>query len=455
MRIIKAIFSAALVFCITLCGAAGVKGSMQPSVLPVDTREALTAWYTGTANSVVKLTADISVEDELTLSETDRMREIGAIEHVFRVKDGGVLILDNPNVVLQGPETVVVVEDGGALELRRGAVYTGPGSAVVVEKGGEITQLSGFEIHGGTVEDKNEASIEPTPTAVPTASPSPTPAASASPTAMPTPSPKPTASPIDSMEGRFVRVESTGRALVQLKLPALPEDTAALYVYRSADGESWEQASIMVAQETFTDFLPFAQRQEKNCYVAYRFASDYQDIWFKVQVVGSVYEGFSNAVCVAVPPDAKPGAVATPGSDPDDGSSEGDRGGGGQEEADRVLPPDVPAQSEANAPVQKPGASVTPESSVTPEASVKPKASVTPEASVKPEASVMPEASVTPEETAEPEAKPAAAETEPPAAQSRGVMTVAAVSAGAVVLAGICTALLYRRKKAKHGGKKS
>ena len=412
----KRIFLTVILVCLgVFLSGAEAQASTLPGIKPVEALETLVSWYESEfgGESAAMLTDDLLIDVPLVFSETDTMREIGVAENVLCIESGGILVLDNPNLVLQGPETVVIVKNGGQLQLRRGAIYTGPGRAIIVEKGGQIIRQAKFQIFGGEIYNKNEANSMPPPTI------SPPPeqegkypitnvignscdifcSVGKPPKEYPesvvvaykkqegvhgqvtipiywqldtvdfgTPGTYKVAGsfaqedleekgltnpenlgavlritvqrsqPIDSMTGQFVRIGAQGDALVQLKLPALPRDATALYLYHSDNGEKWEQVGGKDPESESTNFLSFSQQQGLHTYVNYRYRSDYRDIWMKVKVVGSDYEGFSNAVRIQIPDGAGLGTVVAPGSDPEDGSFDGNRGGGGQQETEREVP---------------------------------------------------------------------------------------------------------------------
>lgn len=526
----KAFLVVVLIFLGIFFGSGTAAGSTLPKLERVETLEALVNWYESEAGaeSSAMLTGDLSVNSTFKLSETETMREIGAIQHVLCVESGGVLILDNPNLVLQGPETVVVVKDGGQLLLERGTIYTGPGKAIVVEKGGEITLQSEFQLFGGGIWNENEENSAPP--SLPDVTPEPPgkfpirnivgdrfdvfcsvgkppeqypatvtvayekAAGIYEQVAMPinwqldsvdfqTPGTyevvgsfaredletkgltnpqnlgvvlritvrKP--QPIDSMKGRFVRVGAQGDALVQLTLPALPEDAKALYMYRSADGKSWEQVSGKNPQNEYTDFLSFSQQQGLHSYVNYRYQSDFRDIWMKVKVVGSDYDGFSNAVRIQIPADARPGVVVRPGSDPEDGSLDGNRGGGGQQEADRILPDVTPEQNQppedsaGDLPQTSPAEEVlSEETDVTPS-----KAEAVPTAAQE-ESIAESKSGETSKPVSAVQPETAAVSVKSPAdtlQKSRGILPVAAVTLGALAAVGVFASRAYNKKKHK------
>ena len=138
---------------------------------------------------------------------------------------------------------------------------------------------------------------------------------------------------IENLTGNVLHVGNGGPSLIRLTLPALPSDAAALYVYCSPDGQHWQQAVGQDAQTEYENFLPYAQTQPLYTYVNYRCQADDQPIWLRVEVVGSIYAGESNAICLEMPVSDRPGEVIDTGGTEGDGSSGGNRGGGGQKEA--------------------------------------------------------------------------------------------------------------------------
>lgn len=402
--------------------------SAAPNNRPLATLEELLNWYNVEAlpNDAPVFAADIIIDREITLSETDGMRDLGAINHLLRVTAGGSLTLDNPNLALQGPETVLIVENGGKLNLKRGAVYTGPGNAIVVEQGGAVKQSADFAVIGGTILDENKPeelppeSSEPPPEdgrrpltntfdstdAISCLQGHP-PAAEDYPASVMVAYLK-TANthdqttlsvewilddvdfnqagtytvrgrfpetalaeqnlsnpnnltatllltvrkqaPITSLTGSVLSVQADGLCLLRLKLPSLPEDVEALYLYRSTDGKTWEEATGKSPDSSYRDFVPYVQTVGFNTYLAYRYKTDYEPIWLRVEVVGSVYEGMSNAVRVQLPDGIKPGDSIHTGQTGDDGGSGGNRGGSGQQEGDRVLPEEEERKPESDSP---------------------------------------------------------------------------------------------------------
>lgn len=139
--------------------------SAAPNNRPLSTLEEVIEWHTapwvwGEAPILAK---DILVDRPVTLSQTPKMKELGAIEHIIRVEAGGSLTLNNSNLVVQGPKTVIIVEPGGQLLLQKGAIYTAPGDAIVVERGGKLVRSATFLIDGGNILDKNELPSESEP----------------------------------------------------------------------------------------------------------------------------------------------------------------------------------------------------------------------------------------------------------------------------------------------------
>lgn len=503
-----------------------VKAWQRPVITDIESLESLIQWYgeEGKTESLSRLINSIRIEEELDFSETSGMREMDTGTNALEVGAGGVLVMDNPIMVLQGPETVITVEEGGRLELRRGSIYTGPGNAIVVKAGGEIIREPEFQIFGGEVLDENRGNNTPTPT--PTEQPQYPAIANVIPKSFdlfctvdkpPLEYPESVIvtyeeaelvyrqrnmpvswcldtvdfhtpgiyevqgsftkedlekeglsnpenlgvalriivqkqEPIADMQGRFVRIGANGEATVQLRLPALPEETEALYLYGSADGENWEQLKYKVAQSEFTDFLLASHLEGLYSFVTYRYKSDYKDYWIKAQVVGSVYEGYSNAVCIEVPQDAKPGIVAKPGSDPDDGSLDGNRGGGGQQETDRLVPTAAPqgqeetVESESDL-QQTPG----------PEAAL-PVATTAPTPGTKATPTTDSGLEEKTEEELAVNGKPASAGVQdPPEASSKisresgGILLVAVITISALAAAALVAGFAYHKKKSNRG----
>lgn len=147
--------------------------------------------------------------------------------------------------------------------------------------------------------------------------------------------------PIDSMTGKLVEISADGTMMVQLSLPELPEDVTAVYLYRRGASGDWVQCSAFPTDGTdgpsiqYNFLDEFVQEPLKPFRPICRFATDYHSVWLKVEIVGSIYAGFSNEIKITPPETAKPGETIRPPHDPDGDDSGGGRGGGGQGESDR------------------------------------------------------------------------------------------------------------------------
>lgn len=140
---------------------------------------------------------------------------------------------------------------------------------------------------------------------------------------------------IKALKGNIISVSRGGLCLIRLTVPSLPSDVEALYVYRSSDGQNWQKCT---GQGGLDDFLPYVQTVPPNTYINYRYNTDYQPIWLRVEIVGSSVAGISNEINMEMPASAKPGDSTHTGETGDDGGSGGNRGGGGQSEGEREFP---------------------------------------------------------------------------------------------------------------------
>lgn len=143
---------------------------------------------------------------------------------------------------------------------------------------------------------------------------------------------------IKALKGNIISVSRDGLCLIRLTAPSLPSDVEALYVYRSSDGQHWQKCTGLGVLAGFDDFLPYVQTVPPNTYINYRYKTDYQPIWLRVEIVGSSVAGTSNEIKLEMPASAKPGDSTHTGETGDDGGSGGNRGGGGQSEGERELP---------------------------------------------------------------------------------------------------------------------
>lgn len=142
----------------------GSKISAAPNNRPLSSLEEVVEWHNApwVWNEFPVLAKDIIVNRPITLSQTAKEKVLGAMAHTIRVTAGGSLTLNNSNLIIQGPRTVIIVESGGLLLLQKGAISTTPGAAIVVEKGGRLTRSVDFLVDGGKILDKNDENEPPT-----------------------------------------------------------------------------------------------------------------------------------------------------------------------------------------------------------------------------------------------------------------------------------------------------
>lgn len=146
--------------------------------------------------------------------------------------------------------------------------------------------------------------------------------------------------PIDSLQGEVLSVDSNGNAMIRLKFPALPEEAEGIYLYTSSDGIQYQKARRDIPEysddnATTDNFLTDSNTVSPYQYLVYRYQSNYQSLWVKLEIRGSENAGMSNAVECTIPSGARPGTVVHTGGG-NDGSSGGNRGGGGQGTSERT-----------------------------------------------------------------------------------------------------------------------
>lgn len=146
--------------------------------------------------------------------------------------------------------------------------------------------------------------------------------------------------PIQQFSGRIMRVNGSGDNRImtmRFDLPLLSSEVTGVYLEQSPDGVLWSRVNNPMGSETdSTNFLEQIQFVGIKGFLACRIPAQGSHMYFRLEVQGSEQEGWSNVVTIEVPEDGK-----KPEQEPDseeDGSSEGNRGGVGQEEADRVIP---------------------------------------------------------------------------------------------------------------------
>lgn len=107
---------------------------------------------------------------------------------------------------------------------------------------------------------------------------------------------------INSLEAAGIAIEADGKTTVRLRMPVLPFEAEALYVYSSTDGKYWRR---MYANRTTGQAASAGGNYDfsKSCvsappyqYVICRYMTDYRPVMFRVEVRGSALEGTSNAV---------------------------------------------------------------------------------------------------------------------------------------------------------------
>lgn len=117
---------------------------------------------------------------------------------------------------------------------------------------------------------------------------------------------------VDSLTGAGIVISENGWTSVRLRMPQLPTDATAIRVYRSVNGTDWQIVSknrlkSWVQPGDAYNFLDHSVSIPPYQYVTCQFLTDYQPVWFRVAIEGSVFEGMSNSVKFQEPGDAEKG----------------------------------------------------------------------------------------------------------------------------------------------------
>lgn len=335
---------------------------------PVDVAgiDAFRAWY-GNGGSCT-LTAELVVADTLHLN-AEKGGDINGQDYAIRVLSGGHLIVDTVNTTIFGVHAdespLIYVEAGGSLTMTQGQLFGIWGDytakTIVLESGATLNWGEDFHVEGGVwIGDARQSK----PGTEPPTEPEPE----------PSPEPSPESSPITDLWGEVRKVQG-GKVRFYMTLPRLEmKAVAAIRVERSADGEQWEERDVFLWNEdrgyldAGVDSSASIQFGVEHTYISYVETTDYQDFYLRLYVEGTPYKGFSNAVKVEIPANARPGEDVKPPITGDYEDNEGNRGGGGQGESEREKPEITPQPTPepTSAPIPEPIPEQTPEQIVPP-----------------------------------------------------------------------------------------
>lgn len=350
---------AAIAIFVFLGNPLGISASINKVPAAVGNLQELQDWYqdnTARPAENCRLTEELVIDRPVTLGAASGRKNIGAIAYNIRIAAGGNLVIDNPLTSIMALGGTIVVEAGGRLELIRGAVYPGTQPpTILVRQGGALIYSGDFLLDAVSIswEGKEEnPGEEPDNSIKPPdndggedVSPD-TGNSGDGPDSTENPPQSPTPGPVSDLSGRVVSISSIGITMIQLAFSAVPEDVSAVYVHYSNDGMHYKKGT-WEKREDDGDFIPCENFQELpggvaggegTTYLVYRTESRADRLWLKLEIEGSVKQGMSNVIVL----ERKAGAQSNPEDTWEDGSMDGNRGGGGQGTSERVPSAEEP-----------------------------------------------------------------------------------------------------------------
>lgn len=265
--------------------------------VPVNGIEELLRWYEDASpdKTECKLGGALVINSTVVLKPTSGEKVIGVNETPICIKAGGRLVLDNPSCAVTGQGLLISVERGGVLELNSGGIYGDPSAVVVVVRsGGNLVKPDKFHLEGLI---KNEGAQE-TESSAETDSPQ------ESETAKPTEPGGTSHSTAIDLSGRVMSYGSTsGQAVIRLSFETLPKDTAAVYLYQSADGTHYTKMLVSDRangrpEENFlnSDAVTTGSDGGTQYLVCRPQMNPDSFIWLKMMAVGPSREDISNVI---------------------------------------------------------------------------------------------------------------------------------------------------------------
>lgn len=109
--------------------------------------------------------------------------------------------------------------------------------------------------------------------------------------------------PVEDLKAEIRSVSADGTAVIRLSFPVLPEDARELYLFYSTDRIKYTKAYWKEGDENGhvtenENFLEqhYIEKRGDIQYLTYYYDSQFDDVWLKIQVIGSSMEGMSNVV---------------------------------------------------------------------------------------------------------------------------------------------------------------
>lgn len=106
--------------------------------------------------------------------------------------------------------------------------------------------------------------------------------------------------PLENLRGLLLSSTAEGCTL-KLVLPVLPTDKVrAVYIYRSTDNVHWTQESWNLPPggvlHKEQNYLRLIQSEGRSSSILYRYQSNNEPIWIRVEIIGSELAGMSNSI---------------------------------------------------------------------------------------------------------------------------------------------------------------
>lgn len=205
---------------------------------------------------------------------------------IIRIRGNGSLIINDPNLLITGPDRLISVEGNGKLNLNQGKIKldnTKPDTPAIVCRNKEQQIKVSPEFNEGS-----PLYFAPLPEPVP---PDET---------NPQPEPEhPGQNPETYLtEALLMNINADGSGTARLRFQNLPPDITALYIYRSEDGKSWTKEKNRVETSAaqggqgaaeYENFLKepgniLNRSIVEDEYLTYRFQSDNRSFYVKARI---------------------------------------------------------------------------------------------------------------------------------------------------------------------------
>ncbi|EEQ62068.1 hypothetical protein CBFG_05780 [Clostridiales bacterium 1_7_47FAA] len=205
---------------------------------------------------------------------------------IIRIRGNGSLIINDPNLLITGPDRLISVEGNGKLNLNQGKIKldnTKPDTPAIVCRNKEQQIKVSPEFNEGS-----PLYFAPLPEPVPPDETEP----------QPEPDPPGQIPETYLTEALLMNINADGSGTARLRFQNLPPDITALYIYRSEDGKSWtkeknrvETSAAQGGQGTaeYENFLKepgniLNRSIVEDEYLTYRFQSDNRSFYVKARI---------------------------------------------------------------------------------------------------------------------------------------------------------------------------